>query len=1571
MKIAFIDTLGLTYDGSTLSKRGLGGSESAVIRMAHELAQIGFDVTVFNDCTSDESQSGIYHGVTYTPLEAATIAQTPFDVCIVSRSIRPYFESWYVCATARHKVLWMHDTFCEGDNEIENLIVQGKIDEIFTLSDWHTGYVTHADHGRRRNFDILKNHIFMTRNGIGNMNPGWIDVREKDPDLFVFNASVTKGMVPLVKQIWPKVKERIPQAKLKIVGGYYKFREASGPDQQQKDWTEMSLQHGKNIDFTGVITQQEISDILREASYMIYPVGFPETFGISTLEALAHNVPLITCRFGALEETAIDLASWKINYPVEPNWALPWLDQNSQVDIFVDAVVNAYNNKYLHQQKMYACNQVKDICTWDTVALQWKQHLYHKLGEYLPVDEYRKVTKINDKVRRVFNRRFLNKEEMRESCQSPFWPISIITPVYNAENYIVKCIASVAQQDYHNYVMHIIDDCSTDNTAQVAQEYIDSLPEDIRYNFVLHRNGENLGAVCNQVNTIEKECGHDIVMLLDGDDWLINDPNLFHKYNNLYNEGAEFTYGSCWSVVDSIPLIAQEYPPEVKKSKTYRDYKFNWNMPYTHLRTFKAHLMHDFLRANGNYAFRDEDGNWLKAGGDTAVFYSMIEAADPDNVVCVSDIVYNYNDANPLNDYKVNSTEQTKTATKVLNKIPKIKSKDYSAILQRLRELHDQRLLPQQHVDYLWKMKNTGVEPKVIYDIGACVLHWTNRAKQVWPNSKFIPIEAMEEVGELYAESGFDQYVAGCILSDKQEEVYFYENLEHPGGNSLFKENAQLSPRAEELFPETSKVKRTTQTLDNIVNIMNLPKPDLIKMDIQGAELSVLKGAHNTLTHCNHLILELQHVDYNFGAPKAQEVIEYLKTIGFNLVNDGMFCEGDLKVDGDYHFVKENKNTLKDDEQKFSVVVPTMWKCDQFKDTLQKLIDCDVVDEIMIYDNNPTAAFDLPESKKIVLLGTGKNDYVNPVWNECTKRAKNDYVLLLNDDIDFEMDIFEKVRPFVANTNNGVIGLCAGLEQFNQPVVTDGSIDIIVPPQGYHHFGFGCLMFVNKKNWKDIPKELKVYFGDYYIWDYCITQNKQPYIITNFAYTTKWAQTTGAIYNEISEMHEFEKKAYENILHDLHSGETREEVNITKNILIAIPCKNDIEADTFKSIYDLIIPEGYKAHFQYFYGYAVDQVRNLIAEWTIKGYDYLFAVDHDIVFAPDTLQKLLDAKKPIVSGIYRQRLEKQTIEVYDRDYRHLQYEDLHGKGLIEIGGCGFGCVLVQKEVFANLKYPHFVYHQALNHANTFSEDLDFCKKAREKGYTIWCDTSIVCGHVGQKIWLPELPKTEPEVSPQLARLRELRNMDLFPQDHVDYLKSLKKSGFNPKVIYDIGACVLHWTDKARTIWPDAKYVAFDAMDAAQLIYQEDGLAYACGVLGSEDNKEVDFWENTDNPGGNSVYKENIELSPLADQLYSKPVKKLTGKLDTVIKMFDFPTPDLIKMDVQGSELNVLKGATNTLKNCDHIILEMQSVDYNKGAPKVQEVIKYLNSIGFENKSGMFSGNDIDGDYHFVRKFRRQ
>ena len=75
---------------------------------------------------------------------------------------------------------------------------------------------------------------------------------------------------------------------------------------------------------------------------------------------------------------------------------------------------------------------------------------------------------------------------------------------------------------------------------------------------------------------------------------------------------------------------------------------------------------------------------------------------------------------------------------------------------------------------------------------------------------------------------------------------------------------------------------------------------------------------------------------------------------------------------------------------------------------------------------------------------------------------------------------------------------------------------------------------------------------------------------------------------------------------------------------------------------------------------------------------------------------------------------------------------------------------------------------------------------------------------------------------------------------------------------------------------------------------------------------------------------------------------------------------MIKMDVQGAEMDVLKGALETLQTVKHIILELQVVEYNKGAPKRDEVIAFMDTIGYDCL-GLFSNNGPDGDYHFVRR----
>ena len=214
-------------------------------------------------------------------------------------------------------------------------------------------------------------------------------------------------------------------------------------------------------------------------------------------------------------------------------------------------------------------------------------------------------------------------------------------------------------------------------------------------------------------------------------------------------------------------------------------------------------------------------------------------------------------------------------------------------------------------------------------------------------------------------------------------------------------------------------------------------------------------------------------------------------------------------------------------------------------------------------------------------------------------------------------------------------------------------------------------------------------------------------------------------------------------------------------------------------------------------------------------------------------------------------------------------------------------------------------------------------------------------------------------------LRDLSHQSLLPKAHIAYLQKLKDGGFEPKVIYDIGACVLHWTKECKRIWPDAEYIIFDAFAPAEFLYIEQNLRYHVGVLSDVDDKEVRFYQNEQFPGGNSYYREigykNGSYFP-----EDKYILKTTRTLDSIVAERGFPLPDLIKMDVQGAELDILRGATNTHKNATHMILELQHTDYNQGAPKANECIPIIESFGWKCIAPLFQNNGNDGDYGFVR-----
>lgn len=231
--------------------------------------------------------------------------------------------------------------------------------------------------------------------------------------------------------------------------------------------------------------------------------------------------------------------------------------------------------------------------------------------------------------------------------------------------------------------------------------------------------------------------------------------------------------------------------------------------------------------------------------------------------------------------------------------------------------------------------------------------------------------------------------------------------------------------------------------------------------------------------------------------------------------------------------------------------------------------------------------------------------------------------------------------------------------------------------------------------------------------------------------------------------------------------------------------------------------------------------------------------------------------------------------------------------------------------------------------------------------------------VGQayRYWLSQGVKT------LRSHLSELSSKDVLPKAHTRFLRHMRTGlGFKPGVVYDIGCCVLHWTKQAQKVWPEAEYVVFDAFEEASFLYGE--LQNHVGVLSDSEGKEVKFYQNEYLPGGNSYYREIGGVS--GDHFPShKFVTKRTRMLDSVVGAKGFPLPDLIKIDVQGCELDILRGAQDTLRHATYLIVELQHTQYNEGAPLAPESIAFIESLGWRCIAPKFCDNGADGDYCFL------
>jgi len=178
------------------------------------------------------------------------------------------------------------------------------------------------------------------------------------------------------------------------------------------------------------------------------------------------------------------------------------------------------------------------------------------------------------------------------------------------------------------------------------------------------------------------------------------------------------------------------------------------------------------------------------------------------------------------------------------------------------------------------------------------------------------------------------------------------------------------------------------------------------------------------------------------------------------------------------------------------------------------------------------------------------------------------------------------------------------------------------------------------------------------------------------------------------------------------------------------------------------------------------------------------------------------------------------------------------------------------------------------------------------------------------------------------------------------LKFLADLGFSPRRILDIGAYHGTWTEMVGEIFPRAKIFMIEANpDFSEILSNvPESEGYEIALLGDKERKATNYYAASigESMTGNSRYKEKTIFFKNAI------VKKLPlTTLDSICKKRKLTSIDYIKIDTQGSELDILKGAKQILKKkVEFIHLEAQNLEYNKGAPLFPEVIKYMDKIGY-------------------------
>lgn len=279
MKIVFA-TLGLTFDGSTIHERGLGGSESCLVYMARAMAKLGHEVHVYNRCEKE----GEHEGVEYHAIKKAQ--DVTADVFFSYR-----WPELAKAIKATVNILVCHDMPVMAKQMNEELwMYQGVI------------FLTKFQQDQYRpRVSLIDRMSIVSANGVDWELATRVREGAQKRDLLLFAARPERGMDFLLEHVWPRIRNRHPDMELGITGY------VSWADNQVKELYEKCqrlIQTTPGVTEYGSLSKPRWYELMAQARLVLYPCRFPEIFCLNATESAACGTPIVTTDGWALKETA-------------------------------------------------------------------------------------------------------------------------------------------------------------------------------------------------------------------------------------------------------------------------------------------------------------------------------------------------------------------------------------------------------------------------------------------------------------------------------------------------------------------------------------------------------------------------------------------------------------------------------------------------------------------------------------------------------------------------------------------------------------------------------------------------------------------------------------------------------------------------------------------------------------------------------------------------------------------------------------------------------------------------------------------------------------------------------------------------------------------------------------------------------------------------------------------------------------------------------------------------------------------------------------------------------------------